>query len=85
MKTEVRMALESIEEELQKTNVCGYSAKIIRAALEESTNSLHNTPKMPSELEMLTEFGWERLNRDDNQVAHVAHVVYSYIARHIRC
>jgi len=43
MKTEVRMALESIEEELQKTNVCGYSAKIIRAALAESTKTSHNT------------------------------------------
>jgi len=42
MKTEVRMALEAIEEELQKTNVCGYSVKIIRTALEESTNSSHN-------------------------------------------
>lgn len=40
-------------------------------------------PKFPSELEMLTAFGWEKLDRGSNQVAHVAHVVYSYIARKI--
>jgi hypothetical protein len=40
----------------------------------------HNA-ELPTELEMLTEFGWEKLDRDSNQVAHVAHVVYSYIAR----
>jgi hypothetical protein len=39
-------------------------------------------PKMPSELKMLTDLGWEKLDRNSNQVAHVAHVIYMYLARH---
>jgi hypothetical protein len=46
------------------------------------TDNQQLKPEMPSEVEMLTDLGWERLDRDSNQVAHVAHVVYTYIARH---
>jgi hypothetical protein len=43
MKTEVSAALEAVEEELEKSNVCGYSIGVIRAALEESPTTAPNS------------------------------------------
>ena len=61
--------------------VCQKCASKIMEVQPNSAQQLK--PEMPSELKMLTDLGWEKLDRNSNQVAHVAHIVYMYIARHI--